>query len=393
MCTNGVRDGTEYFEEHNSDGSIRTYNSASNSNLVNNLFKQLSDNEWSADGLGWDDDGLIDSLFNGSDPTKNCNCGQAADQYFADHFADFWNGVSVLCKQGSSSYLDGKTMPGSDGGVAGDNSISNIVLTWGEQGVNNNFGELLPATVSGNVYLDSNNDGIKQSGEKGVAQVKVTLTGIDDRGNSVRLTNITNCQGAYSFGNLRPGTYTLTETQPARYLDGIDTIGTQGGIAGNDVLTGIVLASGLKGTGNNFGELKSASLSGFVYLDKNGNGDIDCSDRAIANVTITLTGVDDRGNSVSQTTVTDDDGAYVFSSLRPGTYQIAETQPAGYTDGADSIGSQGGVAATTCSATSRCGRAQAASTTTSPNCRRPTPCCTRARPRPSASGTTRTARR
>ena len=99
------------------------------------------------------------------------------------------------------------------------------------------------------------------------------------------------------MGTLRPGTYAITETQPACYLDGKDTIGTQGGTAGNDVLSNIVLASGVKGTGNNFGELKSASLSGFVYLDKNGNGNIDCSDRAIAGVTITLTGVDDRGNS------------------------------------------------------------------------------------------------
>ena len=291
----------------------------------------------------WDDQSLCDSLFSGSDPTAVQNSDCTTDAFFKEYFADFWNGVQTCCKSGSTAYLDGKTTAGSDGGIAGDNVISNVVLTWGENGTNNNFGELLPASVSGNVYVDSNNDGIKQSTEKGIAGTKVTLTGTDDLGNSVQLTTMTNCKGAYSFGNLRPGTYTITETQPAGYLDGKDTIGTQGGTAGNDVLSGIVLASGVKGTGNNFGELKPASLSGFVYLDKNNDGDIDCSDRAIAGVTVTLTGVDDRGNSVSQTTVTDDDGAYPSTTCVPARYTITETQPAGYTDGIDSIGSQGGV--------------------------------------------------
>ncbi len=169
------------------------------------------------------------------------------------------------------------------------------------------------------------------------------LSGTDDLGNAVSLSASTDANGAYSFTNLRPGTYDLTETQPADYLDGQDAVGTQGGTLGNDVISGIALAAGVNGTGNNFGELKTASLSGFVYLDKNGDGDIDCRDRAIANVTVTLTGVDDLGNSISLTTLTDDDGAYLFNNLRPGTYVIIETPPAGYLDGIDSIGSQGGI--------------------------------------------------
>jgi uncharacterized repeat protein (TIGR01451 family) len=340
-CEGGIR----HYELHDSDGSIHNCSSnASNTSLIDNIFTQLCNNGWNDDDLNWDDEGLKDSLFRGCDINKNCGSNDSDDNYFADYLADFWNGISVLCNRGSSYYLDGKDTAGSDGGIAGNDVISNIVLNWGDHGTNNNFGELKPACVSGNVYVDSNNDGVKQSTEKGIARVKVTLTGTDDLGNSIQLTTITDCNGAYDFGNLRPGTYTLSETQPSCYLDGKDTIGSQGGTAGNDVLSNIVLSSGVKGTGNNFGELKSASLSGFVYLDKNGDGNIDCSDRAITNVTVTLTGVDDRGNSISLTTVTDDGGAYVFNNLRPGTYTISETQPAGYMDGIDSIGSQGGVA-------------------------------------------------
>ena len=335
--------GVQHFEIDNSDGSVRSCSASANSALVNNIFNQLNNDNWKTDSFDWDDQSLCDSLLSDSDPTAVQSSDCATDAFFKEYFADFWNGVQTCCKSGSTAYLDGKTTAGSDGGIAGDNVISNVVLTWGENGTNNNFGKLLPASVSGNVYVDSNNDGIKQSSEKGIAGTKITLTGTDDLGNSVQLTTMTNCKGAYSFGNLRPGTYTITETQRAGYLDGTDTIGTQGGTAGNDMLSGIVLASGVKGTGNNFGELKPASLSGFVYLDKNNDGDIDCSDRAIASVTVTLTGVDDLGNPVSQTAVTDDDGAYSFDNLRPGTYAITETPPAGYTDGIDSIGSQGGV--------------------------------------------------
>jgi uncharacterized repeat protein (TIGR01451 family) len=337
--------GTKHFELRNCDGSIRECDSSSNSSLIDNIFNELCDNDWVDDGIGWDDESLMDGLFRGCNMSDLFNMFDANDGCFAGHFADFWNGITIISgKYGSTSYLDGKDTIGSEGGIADNDVLSGIVLDWGVNGTDNNFGELLPASLSGNAYVDANNDGIKQSNEKGIARVKVTLTGIDDLGNTVLLTTVTDCNGGYEFKNLRPGTYSLTETDPDCYLDGNDAIGSQGGVAGNDVLSSIVLTSGVKGTGNNFGELKSASLSGFVYVDKNGDGDIDCRDRTLADVTVTLTGVDDLGNSVSITTVTDDNGYYVFKNLRPGTYTITETQPAGYLDGIDTIGSQGGIA-------------------------------------------------
>src|SRR5205085_1541427 len=89
---------------------------------------------------------------------------------------------------------------------------------------------------------------------------------------AVSLTATTTAGGAYSFANLRPGTYVLTETQPAGYLDGKDTIGTPGGTAGNDVFSNIVLATNVNGANNNFGELLPSSLAGFVYNDVNNSG-------------------------------------------------------------------------------------------------------------------------
>jgi hypothetical protein len=88
----------------------------------------------------------------------------------------------------------------------------------------------------------------------------------------------------------------------------------------------------------------TGSLSGFVYLDRNQDGIIDTAngDHGIAGVTIELIGVNDLGQTVDLITTTDSTGAYSFTGLRPGTYSLSESQPAGYTDGADYLGSLGG---------------------------------------------------
>ena len=88
-----------------------------------------------------------------------------------------------------------------------------------------------PASLSGFVYFDANNDGVKLgSTETGIAGVTVTLT--DSKGVSV--TTTTNADGSYSFTGLTPGTFTVTETQPAAYLDGKDALGSAGGTLSND---------------------------------------------------------------------------------------------------------------------------------------------------------------
>src|SRR5262249_9011762 len=133
--------------------------------------------------------------------------------------------------------LDGKDTIGTPGGDTANDVFSNILLNAGVNGTNNNFGELLPGSLAGFVYSDNNNNGLKQSGEVGISGVTVTLTGTDDLGNSVNVSTTTSGTGAYSFTNVRPGTYTLTETQPSGRLDGKDTIGTPGGTTSNDLFS------------------------------------------------------------------------------------------------------------------------------------------------------------
>ena len=241
-------------------------------------------------------------------------------------------------------YLDGKDTVGTPGGTTANDVFSAVVLGYGVAGEDNNFGELPPSSLAGTVFQDSNNNGVQDGTEPGLADVTVTLIGTDDLG-AVNRPTTTDADGHYSFTGLRPGTYALAEAQPGGYLDGKDALGTQGGTLGNDAISQITLpATGVNGVENNFGERLPSSLAGYVYLDANNDGDI-AGEVAITGVVVTLTGADDLNPLVNLVTTTDVNGWYQFTSLRPGTYTITESQPSGYLDGKDTIGTPGGTTA------------------------------------------------
>lgn len=146
-------------------------------------------------------------------------------------------------------------------------------------------------------------------------------------------------------GTFQPGkTYTLSVQVPNSYFQvdfvcgqAIDQLGPAGSnifySSQNRLVSADNGGSQASGTG---------SLSGFVYVDLNNNGQVDFGEDGIKNVTLTLTGTDNLGHSVTRTTTTDSNGSYKFNGLQPGTYSIAESQPANYLDGKDTLGSLGG---------------------------------------------------
>ena len=111
------------------------------------------------------------------------------------------------------------------------------------------------SSIAGFVYVDSDNDGMFDSSEQPIAGVTLTLTGTDFTGAPVNATQVTGADGSYLFDNLLPGTYQVTETDPAFFQDGQDTVGSEGGTATNDQLSAIVLGSDIDATDYNFGEL------------------------------------------------------------------------------------------------------------------------------------------
>ncbi|TWT50242.1 Serine-aspartate repeat-containing protein D precursor [Rubripirellula amarantea] len=244
-------------------------------------------------------------------------------------------------------YADGKDRDGSlgTGDASSNDTITSINVTAGQTGTDYRFGELVDSVVSGYVYNDVNNDGIR-SGESGIDGIQIRLTGTDDLGNAVNRTETTASGGFYQFANLRPSNaagYTITQVaQPSGYLDGTDAVGTQGGTLANDALSQIVITSDTSGTENNFGELRPSTLEGYVYNDLDNDGNREAGEHGIQGVRVTLTGTDDRGNTINTFVDTDVSGQYRFTNLRPSDgsgYTLTETQPADWTDGIHSDGS------------------------------------------------------
>jgi hypothetical protein len=98
--------------------------------------------------------------------------------------------------------------------------------------------------------------------------VTVELTGNDDRGNAINLSVTSDIDGVYTFVDLRPSDangYTITETQPVAFDDGLDVLGTVNGLAVgdasvNDTFSGVVLSSPDSSAADyNFGERTSTS--------------------------------------------------------------------------------------------------------------------------------------
>ena len=93
--------------------------------------------------------------------------------------------------------------------------------------------------------------------------------------------------------------------------------------------------------------LNQASITGSVFVDVNENGLFDANEPGLDGVVIDL--LDSFGDAVLDqwgdaiTATTSDGGYLLFDDLDPGTYQIHEHQPADLQDGAELIGSLGGI--------------------------------------------------
>lgn len=129
------------------------------------------------------------------------------------------------------------------------------------------------SAVCGYVYLDANNNGVKDSGESGIGSVTITLTGKDDCGKTVTKTTTTDCNGMYEFTGLKAGKYTITETQPTGYADGKESA-IPGVVTSNDKYSCVQLDG--KPTKNptyfNFGERPVCGTPGSNGKGSGGKG-------------------------------------------------------------------------------------------------------------------------
>ncbi|HEV2968343.1 MAG TPA: SdrD B-like domain-containing protein [Pirellulales bacterium] len=226
-----------------------------------------------------------------------------------------------------------------DGTVVSRLIVSQVDLLGGEDSIQNDFALAQAVNISGYVYHDANNDGIRESGEQGIGGVTIVVTPISALdGSTTPITTTTASDGSYTVTGLAPGQYTVSETtQPPGYLDGKVTPGSLGGTVAlvGDQINGITLLGGQSGTEYDFGKRLPASLSGNVA---------DClTNQPLSGVIVQL--LDSSGN-VLKTTTTDQQGNYQFGGLLPGaTYGVSEILPTGFIHEDEAIGNSGGTIA------------------------------------------------
>jgi len=270
------------------------------------------------------------------------------------NFTDLTPGTYTIAETQPTGFTDGAEQNGTPAAATVTNDTFTGIDLTSTSAVSSgfNFGETSTtagtASIGGSVFVDANNDGVRQTGEAGISGVTITLTG---GGLTSPQTTTTDSTGAFSFTGLAPGTYTIKETQPTTNPDGTDTAGTAGGNATttNDTISGITLTADQAATGYLFGEGAATtptpgSISGSVFVDANNDGVRQTSEAGISGVTITLTGGD---LTSPKTTTTDSTGAFSFTGLAAGTYTLKETQPTTNPDGTDTAGNAGGNATAT----------------------------------------------
>ena len=199
-----------------------------------------------------------------------------------DGFYEFLNleaGTYGVRETQPEGFFDGKDTAGSEGGLATDDLITEIVLDYGEHGIDYNFGELLAGSIAGRVHAmngpecDFDNPDILLEG--------VVIELLDADGNLLATTE-TDASGRYRFGSLRPGEYQIRERQPEGYFDGDERAGSAGGSVADDLISGVVIGSAEQALNYDFCEHVGANLSGFVYHDRSDDGVRDAGEEPIA---------------------------------------------------------------------------------------------------------------
>jgi uncharacterized protein (DUF2141 family) len=164
------------------------------------------------------------------------------------------------------------------------------------------------ATISGTVVNDANGNGSTDAGEVGIGGVAVASSG------ALSDTAVTGADGKYTFSDLSAGTYGLDYTLPTGFentgvkpLSGVVVEGDSSTVTGKDF----------------FAQQRNASISGTVYNDVDGDGQLDAGESGISGVAVTRS-----GSTTAKTT--DANGAYTFTGLAAGTYTVDYSVPAGY---------------------------------------------------------------
>jgi hypothetical protein len=239
--------------------------------------------------------------------------------------------------QNATNGKDDSNVPAGISGIATTPVVS---LGAGEENLTIDAGIHKPNInqIGNYVWYDANQDGIQDATEIGVKGVQATLLNPDGSFfDSDPITpgvqpyvTITNADGFYQFIDLPDGSY---KVQFGNYPSGYELSPANAG--GNDLLDSdadpitnitqiVTVTAGQSNQTLDAGiySKTKAALGNYVWVDADGDGLQDSTELPIAGVLVTL--YDASGNPLA-TTVTDEDGKYLFSNLNPGAYSVGFT--------------------------------------------------------------------
>lgn len=211
-----------------------------------------------------------------------------------------------------------------------DNNSNNgltedITLLSGKNYKSVDFGIFYFSSLGDKVWHDLNGNGIQETDEPGIEGVGLTLLGTTVMGNVVQEVQVSDLSGEFKFRNLIAGEYVLTITDNK----GFEYTAFRAG--NDDSFDSDISENGNSATINVFsnqqiqtidiGLYKKVALQGSVWEDMNGDGIRSPGDPFISGIKIILTGTDNLGNIVLDSTWSDQDGNYIFSGHYPGLYK------------------------------------------------------------------------
>lgn len=172
--------------------------------------------------------------------------------------------------------------------------------------------ETVFATASaGNDFIELAPSGAISGAVRTISGDPIPGVSISLAGSSVQLTAVSDSRGLWDFGGLLPGSYRVTELQPAGYPSGSESPGTNATTsAPNTIDVGLVAAG--SSVGNLFVEGAPVGLVSGLVLTHSGTG--------TTGVTIELL----TQGLVLRSTVTDADGAWAFPGLASGSYVVRQ---------------------------------------------------------------------
>lgn len=141
---------------------------------------------------------------------------------------------------------------------------------------------VLAASISGQSYIDRDNDGIFDGTDSGLAQTQFRLVGTDRWGNQFSRQATSNSRGEYRFDDLPPGSYIVRKQQPELLKGGKISLGNAGGEIEDRHSFSIRLEEGTVAANYRFAELivedVPERIEERVVGDSNGDGVFDSSD-------------------------------------------------------------------------------------------------------------------